>query len=105
MRDARIDLVLGRVEKDPNIINVSTLNEDLSVDIKSIFLEYAWAASVIPENPEESCNNFASLVMEMINVWPKLGAVYRPAIFRLVRELPVSQSKNLWRLLLVARAY
>jgi hypothetical protein len=85
--------------------NDTTLNKDLSLDIKSIFLECAWAASVIPGNPEKTCNNFASFMMELINVWPDLGTVFRPVIFRLITELPVSQSKDLWRLLLVARAY
>jgi hypothetical protein len=63
-------------------------------------LALAFAAS----SPQNVHSKFAALVDRLVSVWPSTASLFKLTALRLCEELPVSQNKHYWPLLIRLRA-
>lgn len=70
----------------------------------STLMDTALAIAIATSPPEEAHPEFASLIDQLVSVWPTTASLFKLVALRLCEELPVSQSKHYWPLLLRLRA-
>lgn len=70
----------------------------------STLMDTALALAVATSPPEDVHSEFASLIDQLVSVWPSTASLFKLVALRLCEELPVSQSKHYWPLLLRLRA-
>lgn len=67
-------------------------------------LEPALSVSLAAKPPQGSITEFVQVITQIVDVWPTVVPIYKPAIQRLCEELPVSLSGQFWPLLVRLRA-
>ncbi|MBA2712652.1 MAG: hypothetical protein H0U55_03735, partial [Rubrobacteraceae bacterium] len=70
----------------------------------SPLLDGALALAVAADSSERVHSEFAALIGELVSVWPSTVTLFKLTVLRLCEELPVSQSKHYWPLLIRLRA-
>lgn len=70
----------------------------------STLMDTALAIAVATSPSKEVHPKFASLINQLVSVWPSTASFFKLVALRLCEELPVSQSKHYWPLLLRLRA-
>lgn len=95
-KTALLNIVRTRAqEKNVTQVNKSTL----------LLLDIALTLSIRPNSIRETTEGFAQLLREMLDIYPLLARLFRPALFKLIQELPVRQLYGLWPVLLLMRDY
>ena len=67
-------------------------------------LEPALNVSLAAKPPHGSIAEFAQVITQIVDIWPTVASIYKPAIQRLCEELPVSWAGHFWPLLVRLRA-
>lgn len=76
----------------------------LPKDIGGLLLEAALNISIREESSDSVMSEFVRILTELINAWQPMIGVCKPIVQRLCEELPVSQAKQFWPLLIKLRA-
>jgi hypothetical protein len=93
----------SKMLEEPNIFKQENdLNGPLK--ISEILLESALNLSLIKESTGSVADEFAGIVTQLVDAGSSLSNKYHPAIQRLCEELPLSEAKYLWPLLIRLRA-
>ncbi len=88
-------------------INLCEQENDFVSDppkISGILLESALNLSLLKESTGSVADEFAGIVTQLVDAGSSLGKEYRPVVQRLCEELPLSEAKYLWPLLIRLRA-
>lgn len=72
--------------------------------LQVLFLEFALNLAVSRTKGADASAHFASLLSQVVDVWPATAHTYLPIIQLLCKELPISVCRPLWRLLVRTRA-
>jgi hypothetical protein len=83
----------------------SVVEEMEASTMTACLIEDALALSIHPGDLRRTSETFATLMQELLTLWPRLAHRLRPVLSRLVKELPVGQLHGMWRLVLQSRAY
>lgn len=67
-------------------------------------MDTALAIAIATNPPEDVHSEFASLIDQLVSVWPSTASFFKLVALRLFEELPGTQSKHYWPLLLRLRA-
>lgn len=98
---ARLNVSKGL--ENPNICQHENGLRDMPT-ISEILLESALNLSLLKESTESVADEFAGIVIQLVDADSSLAKEYRPIIQRLCEELPLSETKFLWPLLIRLRA-
>jgi hypothetical protein len=95
--------ILGEADSGPDGGRAS-VEELMERPELSPLVDGALALAVAADSPEHVHSEFAALIGELVSVWPSTVTLFKLTVLRLCEELPVSQSKHYWPLLIRLRA-
>lgn len=88
-----------RQDKDSQDKIEKTMLEERPV----LLLEWAINICLGHQPPGETVAEFAELVTNLVNVSPSIGPLFRPIIQILLEELPTSEAKHFWAVMIRLR--
>jgi hypothetical protein len=95
--------ILGEADSGPDGGRAS-VEELMERPELSPLLDGTLALAVAADSSERVHSEFAALIGELVSVWPSTVTLFKLTVLRLCEELPVSQSKHYWPLLIRLRA-
>ena len=79
--------------------------DNINENVTTQLIETIFRLSVKPENPRETSQHAADLVISAVNTWQKLADTHLYAgLFKLIQELPTEQLHGFWKAFLHLRA-
>ena len=77
---------------------------DHGISDSGLLLETALHLARCQPNPAARVSEFAAIVADLVSAWPRLGEAIGPTIERMCEDLPLSQTAEMWRLILRLRS-
>ena len=77
---------------------------DHAISNSGLLLEAALNLARCQPTPATRGSEFAATVADLVSAWPRLGEAIRPTIERMCEDLPLSQTAEMWRLILRLRS-
>jgi hypothetical protein len=77
---------------------------DHGISDSGLVLETALHLARCQPNPAARVSEFAAIVADLVSAWPRLGEAIGPTIERMCEDLPLSQTAEMWRLILRLRS-